>query len=546
MQLWQLTTAVVAGSEPPGQWLLLQIPSREIFALGVIAGAMVVAAARGWLWWRGPKRAKRAAAHAAHRIPQPASAPVSVTIGPTAKPAPPVAVVARPVLDEAASAADEPDVASAVHELLTSLESLKVIVATGRRELVDRYLSAAAAELASGAAPCGRCDLVLVGFDEPTSASGLTMRRDDVTAALDVIAARAVAARRRLAESRAGAASGNVTARSWGLTVLVSRIAPTSAELAMLVDLVNEPGRLVALLPALQADNLPAGASVLELSRADGQHPGIVSTLLPGHRAAPDASRPTDQPRSAILRIGVLGQLTINGQPGALLPAQTQLIVALALHGEAGLLGKQLCQLLGSDADHPKPPDSLRQLIARTRRQLGRTSDGSQWIEHLGHGRYALHKETRVDWHEYERLTDKGITTGDAGQLTAALAMIRGQPFTGCYYWWLDIELIDAVSTKIVTAATMLAELALRRRDAAAAARAARIGLVADATSEQLWRQLMRAEHTAGNLAGVRDAWSRCVDAIAEIAVDGEPEPETTALYHQLLDLRTLGRRRYR
>ena len=542
MQLWQLTTAVVAGSEPTRQWLLLPIPGREIFGLGVIAGSMVVAVARGWLWWRGPKRAKRAAAVGAHHVPQPASAPVSVAVRPLAKPAAsvtvPVTVAAGPSVDQAASAATEPDVASAVHELLTGLESLKVTLATGRRDLVDQYLSAAVAELASGAAPCGRCDLVLVGFREPASAGGLTMRRDDVSAALDVIAARTVTARRRLAESRSGAATGQIASRGWGLTVLVSRIAPTCAELAMLVDLVNEPGRLAALLPALQADKLPAAASVLELSRAEGRSAGLVSTLLPGHRPAPDAGQAADQPRPASLRIGVLGQLTINGQPGALLPAQTQLIVALALHGEAGMPGKQLCRLLGSDADHPKPADSLRQLIARTRRQLGQANDGREWIEHLGHGRYALHKETRVDWHEFERLTDQGISTGDANQLTAALAMIRGQPFTGCYYWWLDIELIDAVSTKIVTASATLAKLALGRRDAAAAARAARIGLVADATSERLWRQLMRAEHAAGNLAGVREAWSRCVDAVAEIAVDGEPEPATAALYHQLLDHR--------
>ena len=360
MQLWQLTTAVVAGSEPPRQWPLLGVPSREIFGLGVLAGVMVVALARGWLRWRAPRRVRRADASAARQVPESASAPVSVAIEPAVRPAVPVAVVARPAIGPA-----EPDLVT---------------------------------------------------------------------------------------------------------------------------------------------------------------------------------SRAADQPRPASLRVGVLGQLTINGQPGALLPAQTQLIVALALHGETGLLGKQLCELLGSDADHPKPADSLRQLIARTRRQLGRADDSSEWIVHLGRGRYALHKETRVDWHEFDRLTDQGIRAGDAGQLSAALAMIRGQPFTGCFYWWLDIELIDVVSTKIVTAATSLAELALSKRDPAAAARAARIGLMADATSEQLWRQLMRAEHAAGNLAGVREAWSRCVDAVAEIAVDGEPEPATAALYDQLLDHGLLDR----
>jgi DNA-binding SARP family transcriptional activator len=538
MQLWQLTTAVVAGSEPPRQWLLLPISSRAIFGLGVIAGAMVVAAARGWLWWRGPRRASRTPASSAPGVRQPVSAPVSLATRPPVRPAAPTVVVDRPAAQDQASAApaSESDVVAAVRELLGRLENLKVTLATGRRDLVDRYLSAAAVELASDVAPCGRCDLLLVGFREPATARGPAMRRDSVAAALDVIAARTVTARRRLAESRAGAVNSSAGPQGWGLTVLVSRIAPTVVELSMLVDLVNEPGRLAALLPALESDQPPAAASVLELSRPDGQSPRLVSTLSPGYRPAPQARPVAQRPQPASLRIGVLGQLTINGQPGALLPAQTQLIVALALHGENGLPGKRLCELLGSDAHHPKPADSLRQLIARTRRQLGRTTDGHEWIEHLGHGRYALHKGTRVDWHEFSRLTDQGISAGNASQLTTALAMVRGQPFTGCYYWWLDIELIDAVAAKIVTAAATLAELAIGTRDAAAAARAARIGLVADATSEQLWRLLMRAEHAAGNLAGVREAWSRCVDAVADIAVDGEPEPATATLYFHLLD----------
>jgi hypothetical protein len=45
----------------------------------------------------------------------------------------------------------------------------------------------------------------------------------------------------------------------------------------------------------------------------------------------------------------------------------------------------------------------------------------------------------------------------------------------------------------------------------------------------------MRAEHAAGNLAGVREAWIRCLEVIAEIAADGQPHPETAALYRDLL-----------
>ncbi len=256
--------------------------------------------------------------------------------------------------------------------------------------------------------------------------------------------------------------------------------------------------------------------------------------LRPGQAPAKEPAPTSSQAPS--LRIGVLGQLTINGQPGALLPAQTQLIVALALNREGGLPNRELCQLLGADSSHPKPADSLRQLIARTRRQLGRAPDGAEWVEHRGHGQYALHEDSRLDWDEFRAVTSEGIKTKDVGQLAVALGMIRGQPFTGCYYWWLDIELVESVAARIVAAAATLAGLSLAGQEPGAAARAARTGLMADGTAEQLWRVLMRAEHAAGNLAGVREAWSRCAEAVAEIAADGQPEPATVALYRQLID----------
>jgi DNA-binding SARP family transcriptional activator len=251
-----------------------------------------------------------------------------------------------------------------------------------------------------------------------------------------------------------------------------------------------------------------------------------------------DEPRPTaGQPEQAdgTLRVGVLGTFTVNGAPAALLPAQSQLVLALALNGPDGLSNQQLCYLLGADPDHPKPTDSLRQLIVRTRRQLGRAPDGREWIEHLGAGQYALHPDARFDWADFETRSEQGLRTHDAQSLRDAIALIRGQPFTGCYHWWLDLAFTETVRAQIVDTAETLAGMELAAGDPAASARAARTGLAGDATAEQLWRALLRAEYAAGNLSGVRDAWSRCLDAISDIAPDGEPHPDTVALYHQLI-----------
>jgi DNA-binding SARP family transcriptional activator len=172
----------------------------------------------------------------------------------------------------------------------------------------------------------------------------------------------------------------------------------------------------------------------------------------------------------------------------------------------------------------------------RTRRQLGPAPGGRDWVEHLGAGQYALHPEARFDWADFEDLSERGLASRDRDRLHDALALIRGRPFTGCYHWWLDVAFTETVRAQIVDAAELLAELELAAGDPSASARAARTGLAADPAAEQLWRGVMRAEHACGNLAGVHEAWSRCLDAITEIAADGEPHPDTTALYQQLTD----------
>jgi DNA-binding SARP family transcriptional activator len=539
--------------------------------------------------------------------------------------------------------------------LLLDTEYLRVTTAEGPVGLVDQVLTTAGAELATSQL-AGWYDLILVGFAELEAVAGRTTSCDSLEEALDLLAAKAVVLRRRLgAVEHADIRHRRLTQpgdEDWALTLLVSRVAPTTGQLALLLDLTSDPGGIAALVaggadlsgghpppsslllaedPAqpgemvahisplglrawpqpltdadyqalatlfttaaelrdVAADQPPYDGSAWPPSPGNGLLPEELPSWLdaqddpgdpaeqaelpgPGAEAGPaGAADPAGEltwpgipagevtpagtpagrsgfgepdgpphpagapePAGATLRVGVLGTFTVNGSPAALLPAQSQLVLALALNGPSGLSNQQLCYLLGADPDHPKPTDSLRQLIVRTRRQLGRAPDGREWIEHLGAGQYALHPDARFDWAEFEVRSEQGLRTHDVLSLRDALALIRGQPFTGCYHWWLDLAFAETVRAQIVDAAEMLAGLELTAGDPAASARAARTGLAGDATAEQLWRALMRAEYAAGNLSGVREAWSRCLDAIADIAPDGEPHPETAALYHQLI-----------
>jgi DNA-binding SARP family transcriptional activator len=213
---------------------------------------------------------------------------------------------------------------------------------------------------------------------------------------------------------------------------------------------------------------------------------------------------------------------------------RAELLLALALHGPAGLSMSALRYMLGGDPDHHMSGDAVRQLISRTRRQIGGAADGRELLEHAGQGQYVLHETVSLDWAQFHDLASHGMDTSNRDELAAAMALVHGEPFTGCFAWWLEPPLVETVRAEIVDAAEMLAGLELTAGDHAAAARAARAGLSADHAAEQLWRALMRAENDGGNLAGVRQAWTQCLDAIAEIAPDGDPHPDTARLYREL------------
>jgi DNA-binding SARP family transcriptional activator len=262
--------------------------------------------------------------------------------------------------------------------------------------------------------------------------------------------------------------------------------------------------------------------------------------------AAQARPRPTGSlPRHAApsLSVKVLGPVQITGAAEPLLPKQAELVLALALHAPGGVSNSGLCSLLGPDADHPRPADSVRQLITRTRKRLGKAPDGQEYIIHLGSGIYVPHGDLSLDWASFSALVRRGRAERRPEDLRAALTLVQGEPFADCYHWWIDVALIETIRAEIVDTAELLAQIDLASGDPHGAARAARTGLVAETAAEQLWRALMRAEHEAGNPDGVLAAWTGCLDAIAEIAPSGEPHPETEQLFHQLTRGAPIGTR---
>jgi len=315
-------------------------------------------------------------------------------------------------------------------------------------------------------------------------------------------------------------------------------VAPLDAEADAFARPVGEPAPGGA---GLDSPDGAFGYPSPEMMRSVGWDSSLRTDERPAAGPHPQAARARHAAPS--LRVKVLGPVEITGAAEQLLPKQAELLLALALHAPVGVSNSGLCSLLGPDADHPRPADSVRQLITRTRKRLGQARDGQEYIIHLGSGIYVPHGDLSLDWAVFSGQARRGRSERRREDLRAAMALVRGEPFADCYHWWIDVGLIETIRAEIVDTAELLAQLDLAAGDPRGAAMAARAGLSAETAAEQLWRMLMRAEYEAGNLDGVTAAWSGCLDAIAEIAPGGEPHPDTEQLFHQLTRGAPIGSR---
>ncbi|MFF4128308.1 BTAD domain-containing putative transcriptional regulator [Microbispora rosea] len=283
-----------------------------------------------------------------------------------------------------------------------------------------------------------------------------------------------------------------------------------------------------SLLPPASGAN---GAAISEL--ADDQQEHVAFEV--GEPAQSEAAEPESQRDEAmeVVQVSILGPLEITGTVADLQPKMAELVLALTLAGPSGLRNVQLAAMMGPDPDTPKPSDQLRQLITRTRGKLGKAPDSQARILCDSAYVYRTHAIT-LDWTRFQELADRGAKRNSTTNLWDALALVRGPVLDGCYHWWLETPVIENIRAEIVDAADLLAELELDAGRPDRSARAARQGLASDPYAEQLWRALMRAEYEAGNMSRVHEAWKACLKAVAEVSADGDPHPETAALYRRL------------
>jgi len=251
-----------------------------------------------------------------------------------------------------------------------------------------------------------------------------------------------------------------------------------------------------------------------------------------------EPARPVEPGGEPAPLVQVLGPVTVLHARGRLEPDRrnqlTEIAAFIALH--PGLDHTHLDEAKWPGARNLT--NTRNSAVSKLRRWLGTAADGTEHLPDAAAG-YRLHPDVRSDWHLWLELLPNGPAGASTEALADALGLVKGQPFAGVNkrtYAWSERGKQEMISA-IGDAAHELARRALLAGDATLARQAAAAGLQADPGAELLWRDALRAEWLAGDLAGLNSTADRLIDLASKLGDD--LEPETDSLLEELLSRAT-------
>lgn len=187
---------------------------------------------------------------------------------------------------------------------------------------------------------------------------------------------------------------------------------------------------------------------------------------------------------------------------------------------------------IGSDVD--KGTASRNKLTNSARRWLGSDSGGTPFFPPALGGVYELAHVVRSDWDDWCDLVGNEPTQAPTANLVRALELVKGQPFSDVkdkYYAWAADELKPTMISAIADAAHELSTRSLRTGKIRDARKGAAVGRMVEPENETHWRNSLRAEHLAGDTAGIDRLITQLELAGKRIdPLYSEVEPETQEL----------------
>lgn len=321
-----------------------------------------------------------------------------------------------------------------------------------------------------------------------------------------------------------------------GLTVRLASSAPSAGDL---VDLLAATAARGTDIPIEATTTSTAGSAEV----APPEEPGTDEhhDEAPGENAAGPDPNADDEAPAAPAVVRLLGPVEITWQGPTPKRQVAELVSYLAAHPRGVTYDQGRLALWPATDDDDRfgerAPATFWSLTTKARNALGKDPDGNALILREGNNALRLSPAVSCDWNDFERLASAARANRERAPelLRRALSLVRGRPFQGAAWSWVEVERLDgAIEAAVADAACDLADLALDTSDLDTARFAVNQGLLAVPQSEALLRSAMRVAGAAGDRDGVERAWRDARRLAAQLVALGEPEPETVALYQSL------------
>jgi DNA-binding SARP family transcriptional activator/LysM repeat protein len=273
------------------------------------------------------------------------------------------------------------------------------------------------------------------------------------------------------------------------------------------------PDATLVAVPAIPAECVEAVRELIDLTDAPyvQQHDAPYGEVL---EHAPPSAETTE------VVVRVLGSLEIDGPVPHLPPLLRDIVLYLALH-RRGVSLLEMATALWPEA--LRSEKTLRNRMHELRRALGgRVSLGPGW---------RFDDTVTTDWAQFQ-----AWSKGSLADRQRALDLVRGQPLREVKGDWPSLEGFEAeMEARIVDLALEVSEALLDAGEPTAAMESVRAGLRACPWEERLYQLGMRSAADRGAIGELKTLYAE-LRAILDIEDDAEPDPETEAMYHGLLD----------
>ncbi|EQM30019.1 LysM peptidoglycan-binding domain-containing protein [Rhodococcus qingshengii] len=242
-------------------------------------------------------------------------------------------------------------------------------------------------------------------------------------------------------------------------------------------------------------------------------------------------------------------------------PHLTELAALIATHPHPGIRGpqvdekiwpKQTYANLSLSEQTTKRTARRNTAFTRLRNFLGETATGDlafpKVFDNTGNTPYRLDDTVHTDWDIWNNLIGGHPATADHNELTTAVALVEGTPFTTkkapARYGWAE-ELRQNMISELTDAIEELSARHLQEGDTRTALELAQKGLDVDEYHEGLWRLAIIATHGSDDITATQGLIDTLLTKLAELDVD--PNEQTAELLQILDDFHdTTGERPYR